>query len=165
MTLNMVPDGETIFIDANIFIYHFTGVSSECSHFLSRCESGLLKGITTVHILLEVLHRLMMLEAVSKGFVEAGNVARKLKERPDIVKNLRDYAIYGLQIPEMGVHVFPCGMDDCRYSQQKRESYGLMTNDSVLLASMLSHGCYNLATADAAFDNVKEISIFKPGDI
>jgi len=165
LTLDLIPDGETVFIDANIFIYHFTGVSPDCSQFLSRCESGLLTGITTVHLLLEVLHRLMMLEAVGKGLVEAGNIARKLRARPDIVKNLHDYAINGLRIPEMGIGVFPCSMDDCRYSQQKREFYGLLTNDSVLLASMQARGCFNLATTDADFDQVKEVSVFKPGDI
>ena len=64
--------GQTIFIDANIFIYHFTGLSQECSSFLERCERGDLWGITGVHILLEVLHRLMMIEAVTKKLVEIG---------------------------------------------------------------------------------------------
>lgn len=30
MTLAEMPDAATVFIDANVFVYHFTGVSPEC---------------------------------------------------------------------------------------------------------------------------------------
>ncbi len=39
MKLEDVPDGERIFIDANILIYHFSGISSDCRTFLQRCEA------------------------------------------------------------------------------------------------------------------------------
>ena len=63
------PAGASIFIDANIFIYHFTGVSEECSEFLTRCESREITGQTSINVILEVLHRLMMVEAVTKNLV------------------------------------------------------------------------------------------------
>jgi len=72
-----LPAGQTVFIDANIFIYHFTGLSQECSSFLERCERGELWGVTAVHIILEVLHRLMMIEAVTK---EAGYTGERSEE-------------------------------------------------------------------------------------
>jgi predicted nucleic acid-binding protein len=55
MTLTEVPAGATVFIDANIFVYHFTGVSPECRAFLDRAEQTSIRGITGAHILLEVL--------------------------------------------------------------------------------------------------------------
>jgi len=39
MRLEDVLDGQRIFIDANILIYHFSGISAECRSFLERCES------------------------------------------------------------------------------------------------------------------------------
>jgi predicted nucleic acid-binding protein len=38
MRLDEIEPGEKCFIDANIFIYHFTGASEECSSFLTRCS-------------------------------------------------------------------------------------------------------------------------------
>ena len=38
MKLDEIKTGSEVFIDANIFIYHFTGVSDECGDFLNRCE-------------------------------------------------------------------------------------------------------------------------------
>ena len=35
MNLDDVPQGERIYIDANIFIYHFGGRSPECKAFLN----------------------------------------------------------------------------------------------------------------------------------
>ena len=40
-----------------------------------------------LHIVLEVMHRLMLLEALRKGLISGGQLARKLKERPEIVKS------------------------------------------------------------------------------
>jgi predicted nucleic acid-binding protein len=38
MNLNDLPDGAAVFIDANIFVYHFSGVSPECRAFLERAD-------------------------------------------------------------------------------------------------------------------------------
>jgi predicted nucleic acid-binding protein len=80
MTLKQIVSGTKVFIDANIFIYHFTGVSDECSDFLNRCERGDIFGITSANVLLEVLHRLMMIEAIRKKIVRPPNIVKKLKK-------------------------------------------------------------------------------------
>jgi predicted nucleic acid-binding protein len=64
MKLEDLPDGARVFVDANILIYHFSGISVECRAFLQRCEVKQVEAFTGVHILLEVTHRLMVLEAV-----------------------------------------------------------------------------------------------------
>jgi predicted nucleic acid-binding protein len=67
MQLEDVPNEEQIFVDANILIYHFSGISSACRTFLQRCESKQVEAFTGVHVLLEVAHRLMILEALIRG--------------------------------------------------------------------------------------------------
>ena len=67
MKLEDLPEGARVLVDANILIYHFSGVSLECRAFLQRCESRQVEALTGVHILLEVTHRLMVLEALQKG--------------------------------------------------------------------------------------------------
>ena len=59
MTLDEIKSGKKVFIDANIFIYHFTGVSDECSGFLNWCEQVDLYGLTSVIVLISSIHRLL----------------------------------------------------------------------------------------------------------
>mgnify|MGYP001559388360 CR=1 FL=1 len=46
MKFDELKKGESIFIDANIFIYHFGGQSDECKEILIKCAKGDLKGYT-----------------------------------------------------------------------------------------------------------------------
>ena len=80
MTLDKIASGENVFIDSNIFIYHFTGVSDRCSDFLNRCEQKDLIAITSTNLLLEVLHRLMMIEVVNKKLITPPNIVKKLQK-------------------------------------------------------------------------------------
>ena len=58
MTFGELPNGASVFIDANIFIYHFGGQSLECRNLLERCPRRELVGFTSTFIVAEVLHRL-----------------------------------------------------------------------------------------------------------
>jgi predicted nucleic acid-binding protein len=165
LPLPELPAGQTVFIDANIFIYHFTGLSQECSGFLERCERGGLWGITAVHILLEVLHRLMMIEAVTKGLVTSGNVARKLRKRPNVVKQLADYQTQTEAILEMGIKVVGLTSDALKVSYPYRRRDGLLVNDSLTAAVMEEEGILDLVTADPDFTRVEGLRVYRPTDI
>jgi len=47
MILANLRDGDRVFIDANIFIYHFGGRSVQCKAFLERCARRELLGYTS----------------------------------------------------------------------------------------------------------------------
>jgi predicted nucleic acid-binding protein len=66
MSLVDLRDGDRVFIDANIFIYHFGGRSLECKALLERCARRALLGYTSTPILAEVLHRRMVAEAIAR---------------------------------------------------------------------------------------------------
>lgn len=134
-TLDQVGSGSRVFIDAPIFIYHFTGASQACRTFLRRCELGELDGVTSVITLSEVTHRLMMLEAVLKGLVSPGNVAQKLRKRPDVVRKLELYQERVAQIPSMDIEIVPLDLSAFAAAGLLRSSYGLLTNDSLLLST------------------------------
>lgn len=160
-----LPSGEKIFIDANIFIYHFTGVSPQCSQFLERCEQQELLGVTSVNILLEVLHRLMMIEAVVKRLITPGNAIKKLKERPQLVKQLRSYKEQTEAVLEMGIKVLTLGTDSVTASGHYRQTYGLMVNDSVTASLAVAEGIKALASADRYLERLKELAVYSPTDI
>jgi predicted nucleic acid-binding protein len=165
MKLEDLPEGARVLVDANILIYHFSGVSMECRAFLQRCESRQIEALTGVHILLEVTHRLMVLEALHKGLITGGQLARKLKEQPEVIKGLREYNQSVQQIPRMHIRVRTITPAIVSASEAIRVQEGLMTNDSVTVALMRKMGVTDVATADADFNNVSHIRVNQPGDI
>ena len=165
MKLSEIKAGSEIFVDSNIFIYHFTGVSDECSDFLSRCEREELIGITSVNVILEVLHRLMMVEAVSKNIVKPPNIVKKLNKSPQKIKRLNEYFVNTEKIQDMGIEIKPLIFETIIKSYVIRLSSGLMVNDSVIIASMKNEGVKLLATNDKAFEKVDEIDVYSPEDI
>jgi predicted nucleic acid-binding protein len=165
MKLEDLPEGARVLVDANILIYHFSGVSLECRAFLQRCEFRQVEALTGVHILLEVAHRLMVLEALHKGLITGGQPARKLKEQPEVIKGLHEYNQAVQQIPRMRIRVRTITPAMVRASEAIRVQEGLMTNDSVTVALMRKMGVTDVATADADFNNVSHIRVYQPGDI
>jgi predicted nucleic acid-binding protein len=165
MKLEEVPNGTRVYIDANIFIYHFTRLSSECRAFLARCESGEVQAFTGTHVVLEVLHRLMMLEALHKGLLVGGQPARKLKEHPEIVRNLHDYNQSVRQIPRMGVSIRAVTPALITASAAIRVQYGILTNDSVSVAVMWKLGLTHLVSHDSDLRSVAGLVVYQPGDL
>jgi predicted nucleic acid-binding protein len=165
MRLESLPEGARVFVDANIFIYHFSGASLECQAFFQRCESGQIEAFTGVHIVLEVAHRLMMLEALQKGLITRGQPARKLREQPEIVKALQAYNQSVQQIPRLNVRVEAITSTEVRASEAIRIQEGLMTNDSVTVALMQQLDLNAIATADADFNDMSGLHVYQPEDI
>lgn len=165
MKLTEIRPGSQIFVDSNIFIYHFTGVSNECSDFLVRCERGELIAMSSVNVILEVLHRLMMVEAVRKNLVKPPNIVKKLSKAPDKLKRLHEYFENTEKIKDMGVSIKPLLFETIVKSHVVRLTSGLMVNDSIVIASMKEDGIKLLATNDKAFEKVDEIQVCTPMDI
>jgi hypothetical protein len=44
MTLAELEEGSVVFVDANVFVYHFVEASPECTGLLRRCETGEVQG-------------------------------------------------------------------------------------------------------------------------
>jgi predicted nucleic acid-binding protein len=60
-----LPAGETIFLDASVFIHHFepnAAFGPAATDFLERIENQEINGVTSIHIVSEVAHRLMTIE-------------------------------------------------------------------------------------------------------
>ena len=165
MTLDRVPPASRILLYSTIFIYHTTGTSLECRALLERCEVGDVAGLTSVVVLAEVAHRLMIIEAVSAGLVKGKDVVRKLRARPDLVRRLHVYQEQVERIPLMGVDVVPIDFGTLLPSADIRRQYGLLVNDSLVVASARGAGIGHLASADADFHRVKEIKLYQPGDL
>jgi uncharacterized protein len=165
MTLADIEDGAGVFVDANVFVYHFVGASSECTTLLRRCETGEVQGSTSALVLAKVCQRLMMIEAVERRLVAAGNVARKLARRPDVVRQLTIHDASVQAIPAMGIEIVGVTETTIRLALRHQSRYGLLTNDSLIVASMQQQGVRLLATADRRLAVVDEVEVRMPTDV
>jgi predicted nucleic acid-binding protein len=87
MIFTDLPAGETVFLDANTLIYHFTHdpvYGAAHTQLLQRIEKQEVRGVTSTHILSETAHRLMTIEAIAAfGWPMAGiaNFGGRRRER------------------------------------------------------------------------------------
>ena len=66
MTLDQVPSGTRIVVDANILVYHFQPdpkLGPICQRLIERIERQDIAGVTFTSLLAETAHRLMLIEA------------------------------------------------------------------------------------------------------
>lgn len=66
MTFDDLPTGTRVFLDANMFIYHFIvhpQFGAAATTLLERIENGDFFGVTSTSVIADVYHRLMTLEA------------------------------------------------------------------------------------------------------
>jgi predicted nucleic acid-binding protein len=165
LELDRVPEGARIFVDAPVFIYHFTGVSPACRRFLARCERAEVQGVTSVTVVAEVTHRLMMIEAVRRGLVSAGNIATKLRKKPEAIRALHLADEQAARIPMMGIEVRGLDLHLLIAAAALRRRHGLMTNDAIIAATARGEGIERIATADGDFERVDELTVFTPVDL
>ena len=165
LNLKDIKAKSKIFVDSNIFIYHFTGTSEHCSAFLRRCEDKEVKAYTSINTLLEVMHRLMMVEVVRKKLLKPPNLVKKLQKKPHLIKELNDYFIYTTKISEMGIDILPLDYNAFLGSQDFRRANGLLVNDSLIISCMKQNKIKKLASNDEAFLSVNTIEVYRPDDV
>ena len=97
--------------------------SPACSAFLQRVEDGVLRGLTSTVVLIEVLHRLMILEAVGSLRLHPREATRYLKGHPEHVKSLHVHHRVPERIRQMGVEVVSVGLEEIEQSHEAKARY------------------------------------------
>ena len=76
MTFADIPAGAAVYLDANSLVYHFTSepkYGAACTQLVKQIELKQLHGFTSTHVVGDVCHRLMTLEAIDMlGWPPAG---------------------------------------------------------------------------------------------
>ncbi len=165
MTYSDLPAGATVFVDSGPFIHHFEpnalyGPAS--TDFLERIENQEINGVTTTHIVGEVAHRLMTLEAIQAFGWKSAGIALKLRNHPAEVQKLNLFRRAIQEIPLFGVRILlidPAWLDSAAAISQQT---GLLHNDALVVAALRAHGLTLLASADPDFDRVPGITRYAP---
>ncbi len=165
MTYADLPAGATVFVDASVFIHHFEPnalFGPAATDFLERIENQEINGITATHLVNEVAHRLMTIEAMQAFGWKSAGIALRLRNHPTQVQTLKRFRQAVQDIPVFGVRILtidPAWLDAaCGVSQQT----GLLHNDALIITVMRAHGLTNLASADPDFDRVPGLTRFAP---
>jgi predicted nucleic acid-binding protein len=160
-----LSNGELVFIDANTYVYHFGPdpvFGTACHEFLERIERQEIRGFTSTHVLTEVAHRLMTIEAMSTFGWPVGGIASRLRRHPKEVQKLTQFrsAIESIVMSKVEVAAIspPMVSQAAALSQQ----WGLLSSDAMIVAVMQTNGLVNLASNDSDFDGVAGIVRLAP---
>jgi predicted nucleic acid-binding protein len=164
MTLDDIPAGARVLVDANILIYAKGGRSTQCGRFLERCARQELTGVLTSVVLAEFCHRRMLQEAQSRGLFNS-NPAKALSQDRALVRQLSRYAQEVEDLLAGQLVVLSIESVDFSRALQLQRTHGLLTNDSLHVAVGLRCGVNLLATADAQFDGISDMQVVKPDDL
>jgi predicted nucleic acid-binding protein len=157
MTLDQVPAGAHVFVDSNILVYHFQPhptFGRMCYRLLERIERQDIQGSTSTNMLGELAHRLMVIEAAALPGWRGGNVLNRLKQQPDVVKQLSLFqtGVESVLQSKTRVVAVPAGLVSTAVLLSRQ--HGLLTTDATVLAVMQVHRLTDLASHDAHFDGI-----------
>src|SRR5258708_7438354 len=108
MTFADIPNGGSIFFDANTLFYHFTAdpnYGSACTDLINRIERNEVSGFVSTHVLSDTSHRLMTIEAMLlHGWPLTGIASRLRRHRSEIGKFHRFRQAVD-DVPKLGIQV------------------------------------------------------------
>jgi predicted nucleic acid-binding protein len=165
MNLNDIKTGSNVVIDANVFIYALQKSSPQCERLLDRCIDEEIYGIVSLHVLAEVMHRMMIAEARDNNWITGSNPTKRLSEQPDRIRELVRYENKIRDLLAMGLQMEPVIQEDFISAMIVQRQEGLMTNDALLVAVCQRLRVESIASADNKFSKVRGISLFSPDDI
>ena len=152
-------------LDANVLIYAEEGHLKQASALLARCAEGSVSGVIPFAALLKVCHKLMLIEARARNKISGSNPARKLSDRPEVVKTLHEYRAKVDALFDMGMRVEEHRLADYAHAVELQSAYGLLTIDSVILATALRVRADHLVTTDTGFREVDELNVIMVDDV
>jgi predicted nucleic acid-binding protein len=160
-----LPVGAVIFVDASVFIHHFEPnalYGPAATAFLERIENQEVTGLTSTHVVSEVAHRLMTLEAMQAFGWKSAGIALRLRNHPAQVQTLKRFRQAIQEIPLFGLRIVPIDSARLDPAAEISQQTGLLHNDALAVAVMRAHGLTNLASADPDFDRVPGITRYAP---
>lgn len=156
--------GTSLFVDANPLVYYFASdplLGATCARLISRIQSQELRAYTSTHVLSEVAHKLMAVEAATL-FGWKSKAVPRLKQQPDKVKQLTRFRQAIQQTPQLGIQVLTIASTLIDSAAAVSQQTGILTNDALIVALMQVNGLTSLASNDPDFDRVPGLTRYSP---
>ena len=163
--LRDIRSGTRIFVDTNIFALYFShpgDLGKACRDFFVRTTSRELQGFTSASVAAETIHRVMVAEAAAMLSLSSQATVEHLQKHPSTVQKLTRHLQVASDMHRLGINILPLTYKELHSSKNFRFQFGLLTNDSLILAVMQAHKLQHLATHDAGFYRVSSIQVWGP---
>jgi predicted nucleic acid-binding protein len=138
MTFADLATGDAVFIDANTLIHLFQPhpqLGPFCQQLIQRIDNQDLVGFTSSHVISEVSHRLMTVEANRAWGWSIAGIGNRLRTNPHEVQKLSLFRRAVEQIAQSRLQILvvtpPMLVADVALCQQ----LGLLTNDAVAVSN------------------------------
>jgi predicted nucleic acid-binding protein len=157
--------GEIIFLDANTLVYHFVFnplYGAACSHLLQRIENQEMQGLTSTHVLIEMAHRIMTIEAISTFGWPVAGIAQRLRKHPSQVQQLAGYNHAVDRVLQSRIQVLTIPPPLAAAGTLVSRQTGLLSNDAMIVAVMQANSLTKIASEDADFDRVPGLTRYGP---
>jgi predicted nucleic acid-binding protein len=164
MILTDLVDGESVFLDANILVYHFAPhptFGPACNDLVRRVENQALLGYTSTAVLSDVAHHLMTFEAAAV-FGWTSKVVGRLRQDPTAVMQLSKFHQSIAKVPQLGIRILTIPEALVESAALLSLQTGLLSDDALIVALMRQHGLTKLASHDADFDRVPGLTRYAP---
>jgi predicted nucleic acid-binding protein len=165
MTFANLATGDAVFIDANILTYHFEPHAlwgAACTQLLQRIENQQLAGFTSTHVIGEVSHRLMTIEAHRVLGWQIAGIGNRLRTNPTEVRKLRLFRTAVEKLLQGRLQVLTVTPAHLVTGVTLAQQLGLLTNDALIVAVMQAHGLSKIASNDTDFDRVPGLTRYAP---
>ena len=165
MTFTDLQNGDAVFVDANVFIYHFTNhprYGAACTALVERIELKELRGFSASHCLADVVHRIMTIAAMGRFTWPVTGLAARLKKHHASIAHLSLYQSAATKVGQLGILVLPVSESLVLAATHVSQQCELLTGDALIVALMHQHGLTNLASNDADFDRVPGLNRYAP---
>jgi predicted nucleic acid-binding protein len=166
MTFDQIPANAAVMIDANIFIYFFTPhavFGPPCKLLMDRLTNYQdFFAYTSTHLVSEVSHQLMALEASQLFGWPLRGITRRLGQHPAEIKKLTRFRQAIDEIPRLGIEVLPVERHLLPMAASLSQLHGLLTNDAITLAAMQNETIIHIASNDTDFDRVPGLTRYAP---
>jgi predicted nucleic acid-binding protein len=165
MLFTDVSPGESVVVDANTLVYHFTAhvrYGQLCTHLMDRIDRQEIQGFTSAHVLGEMAHRIMTIEAAATFGWPFDRIAYRLRQHPNEVRQLTQFRLAVDEVLASRIQVLPTLPNLMSAAATVSQQTGLLTNDALLVAAMQTRGLTALVSNDADFDRVPGINRYAP---
>ena len=166
MNFSQIPAKAAVFIDANVLVYHFTPhptFGAECQLLMDRIyRLQDFYAFTSTHVLGEVAHQLMVMEATQHFGWPLAGITHRLRKHPAEVQKLTRFRQAMDEVPQLGIEVLPIERHLPPLAAALSQLHGLLTNDALILATMLDQAITRLASHDPDFDGVPGLTRYAP---
>lgn len=173
--LSDLPRGTSVFVDTNIFHFHYQGKSVACTKFITRVALGEVEAYVNTQVLSDLMNKLMLAEACRKQCTKKPNafeLKRYFKVNRGNSNPLTEYQIQFEAILSIGLRVLPIDEKLFVETKSERATHCLMTGDSLHLGTMNKRKISrrqvplrHIVTGDADFALIPDLTVWQPNDV